>query len=192
MSDTARFMWRPITGSKTLGAIAPFNSYLHAMSRLRCALMLTLALMAGACSQNSAQTNPDLAEAVFRYQFGHNASGVQSLAGYYCIGFANDDHALTRLSDPSPAFLARFAKSVPAVEPASKCVANSARPVTDLRTGRDALFFRVGAIRCPVATRCEVDGGYYEGNESSSSDTYVVEKRGERWTVLKDVLHWIS
>jgi hypothetical protein len=37
-----------------------------------------------------------------------------------------------------------------------------------------------------------VDGGYYENGLSGSGDIYVVMPSLEGWTVVKDIMLWIS
>jgi hypothetical protein len=41
-------------------------------------------------------------------------------------------------------------------------------------------------------TKITVPGGYYEGNQSSSSNVYTVEKRDGKWTVTKNVVGVVS
>ncbi len=54
------------------------------------AATFVLAAYGPAMADSPKQTaiDPDIAESVFRYQFTHNASGQQSTAHVYCIGFS--------------------------------------------------------------------------------------------------------
>jgi hypothetical protein len=35
-------------------------------------------------------------------------------------------------------------------------------------------------------------GGYFEGGESASGNTYTLERHADVWRVVKDVMNWIS
>jgi hypothetical protein len=127
----------------------------------------------------------DVREAAFRHMFQHNASGLKDKAGVYCLAFG------TRL-DPGPAFLARFAGSKPPVKGVSECESSMTGGVADRVTRERGLIFHVDQIRWKSDTEAEIDGGYYEAGLSSSGNTYYLKKRDGRWTVVKDVMHWIS
>jgi hypothetical protein len=114
----------------------------------------------------------DVAEAVFRFQFGHNASGTQQNASAYYVSLLG--------GDPSPEFLDRFAGNEPPVKAQS-----------GFREG-GGLKFIVREITFASETEAEVTGGYYEGNLSSSQNTYYVEYRGGEWVVVRDVMNAIS
>jgi hypothetical protein len=114
----------------------------------------------------------DIAEATFRYQFEHNASGAQQKANAYFISLFK--------KDPSPDFLKRFANNKPQVKNGS-----------EFKIG-NGLAFRVGTIKRVSKTKVEVSGGYYEAGLSSSGNTYFVEKKDGKWTVTGNKMHWIS
>ena len=112
----------------------------------------------------------DIAEATFRYQFLHNASGQQQKApAYFLTVFGKD---------PDAAFLKRFDQHKPPVEKG-----------TDFAE-RKGLKFRVERIKRVSATKVEVSGGYYEGGLSSSGNTYFVEIKDGKWVVTGDKMHW--
>lgn len=114
----------------------------------------------------------DIAEATFRYQFQKNASGAQQKAEAYFLSlFAKD---------PSPEFLKRFAQHKPPVQKGS-----------EFKVG-NGLAFRVITIKRVSETKVEVSGGYYEGNLSSSGNSYFVEKKDGKWVVTGERMHWIS
>ena len=50
----------------------------------------------------------------------------------------------------------------------------------------------IGSVKCADSSHCEVEGGYYEANESAFGNTYYLEKHNDEWVVVKDVMHWIS
>jgi len=114
----------------------------------------------------------DVCEAVFRYQFGHNASGAQQRAKAYFLS--------VRGSDPPVEFLRRFERHRPLVKPGSQ-----------FKVGA-GLQFRIGSFKWTGETTAEVEGGYYEGNLSSSGNTYRVKKTDSGWKVTGRIMSWIS
>ena len=120
-------------------------------------------------------SEPDILEAVFRYQFEHNASGLQKSAERYCLSVEGD-----RM--PSADFLRRFAGHTPPVTSADQC---------DRTTGRD-LFFLVKDIQRQGENEVWVRGGYWEGNLSSSGELYIVGRENGKWVVKESRMEMIS
>jgi len=116
----------------------------------------------------AAAAEDDVLEAVFRYQFEHNASAIQQGADRYCLSLPGD-------KAPSEGFLGRFAENTPPVAAADQC---------DRTTGKD-LFFQAKAIEWEGDSTAVVHGGYWEGNLSSSGETFRVVQEDGRW-VVKD------
>ncbi len=135
----------------------------------------------------------DIREAVFRYQFLHNASGQQQSAGVYFIGLYVTGAASpqSHYVDPSINLLARFAGNVPPVKKSSDCT-YSTQGVFDISTGVRGLLFRIESIKEIDANTVEVTGGYFEAGLSASGNVYTVARINDRWTVIKDVMIWIS
>lgn len=135
----------------------------------------------------------EIREAVFRYQFLHNASGQQQNAGAYFIGLYVPDDYLhgTHYVDPTDNLLARFAGNVPPVKKSSECT-YSVQGVFDIRTGARGLLFRIESIREIDPNQVEATGGYFEAGLSASGNVYTVTRTNDRWTVVKDRLIWIS
>lgn len=159
----------------------------------------------------------DIREAVFRYEFKHNASGLQQRANVYYLAIqpgwvdaidAGDswlDILLDKLgmarersnrwegSDPSSSFILRFRGHKPPVRKASRCrVDDIMVGVTDEHGANKGLVFIAGRIRWLSDTRVKVEGGYYEGGLSASGNVYLVERRHGRWVVIHDKMVWIS
>ena len=132
----------------------------------------------------------NLLEAVFRYQFDHNASGSQRNVGYFFLALDRRD---PDQSDPPPELLERFKNQSPQVLPASMAKATiRGGGVKHKDLGGSGLIFNITRITWLDATTAEVDGGYYEGGLSSSSNTYRVIRRGGKWTVTRDKMNSIS
>ncbi|HSK77252.1 MAG TPA: hypothetical protein VLQ45_12420 [Thermoanaerobaculia bacterium] len=153
--------------------------------------LLLLMIVFAACSQPSAGpssgpgatrqppprsvSEPDILEAVFRYQFENNASGIQQDAEKYCLTITGGER-------PSAEFLRRFAGNRPPVVGADDC---------DRRSGRN-LFFQAKIETWESDSEALVRGGYYEGNLSSSRETYRVLWEDGRWVVEDARLEVIS
>jgi hypothetical protein len=125
----------------------------------------------------------DIREAVFRYEFAHNASGQQQHAKVYFLSVDKDE-------DPSDAFMSRFKDHQPPVKKRSR--ATGEFEVIDRDTGERGLIFRATTIKQLGEDKVEVDGGYYEAGLSSSGNTYAVARKDHEWVVTKDEMRWIS
>ena len=113
-----------------------------------------------------AAAEDDIAEAVFRYQFDHNASAVQKGAEKHCLSFPGE-----RM--PSAEFLKRFEGDRTPVFAADRC---------ERRSGK-SLFFRIQRLDWHGDDEVWVRGGYWEGNLSSSIELYRVLKEKGKWVV---------
>ena len=149
-------------------------------------LLLFACVTTGCTPTGSARLHEedDIREAVFRYQFEHNASGQQKRAGVYCLSIGEN-------TDPSDEFIKRFAESKPPVRKISECNVGL-DGVVDKSTHKLGLEFRVGRVNWISATEVGARGGYYEGGLSASGNTYSVRKRLFRWSVTEDEMNWIS
>ncbi len=114
----------------------------------------------------------DICEALFRYQFMHNASGVQQNAKAYFLSIYQ--------TDPPEDLMIRFENNLPPVKPGSEFKVDS------------GLKFRIDRIKWLDKNKVEIEGGYYEGNVSSSGNTYILQKKRGVWEVISDKMHWIS
>jgi hypothetical protein len=109
---------------------------------------------------------PDIFEAVFRYQFGHNASAIQQGAERYCLTLPGE-----RM--PGEQFLQRFQGHRPPVTAASQCERQSGKH----------LFFRLQRLDWRKDSEVWVRGGYWEGNLSSSIEMFRVVRENGMWVV---------
>ncbi|HYX72344.1 MAG TPA: hypothetical protein VE732_06210 [Nitrososphaera sp.] len=125
----------------------------------------------------------DIREAVFRYQFDHNASAQQQNAKVYFL-------SLGKAKDPSDLFMLRFRGHKPSVKKGSH--AGGKGEVIDNKTGERGLIFYATSIKQIDENEVEVEGGYYEAGLSSSGNTYTVKRKENKWVVTKDKLRWIS
>lgn len=150
-------------------------------------LLLTFSSSSPAVDFDRLSQEDDIRETVFRHQFDHNASGQQKSAHAYCLAILAGE----KDSDPSQQFMKRFANHKPPVRRVSACHWTSVQ-VVENRTGRPALIFRVSKITWTSDTEATVDGGYDEGNVSSSGNTYTVKKQDGKWAVTNDHMNVIS
>jgi hypothetical protein len=132
----------------------------------------------------------DVLEAVFRYQFSHDSSGLQGRARVFFLSVY--DH------DPSSNLMERFQGHEPPVRRVSDCEhsdearGSSAIWVVDSNTGEPGLIYRVERIMWLTDAEAEVTGGYYAGGRAASGNLYRVVREGEEWVVKKDTLQWVS
>ena len=144
--------------------------------------LLLLLMITSTCTQNSSAPSdssstsatsasrstaePDILEAVFRYQFDHNASGVQKGAEKYCLTLPGD-------RTPGAEFLKRFEGNRPPVAAADQC---------ERQSGKN-LFFQIQRLDWRKDDEVWVRGGYWEGNLSSSIEMFRVVNENGRWVV---------
>jgi hypothetical protein len=113
-----------------------------------------------------AAAEADIAEAVFRYQFDHNASALQRRAERYCLSLPGE-----RM--PSAEFLERFAGDDKPVLAADRCERSSGK----------SLFFSLKKFDWHGEREVWVRGGYWEGNLSSSIELFRVVNDKGKWVV---------
>jgi hypothetical protein len=150
-------------------------------------LLLALSIPAAGCASSPAAdrppaavpshaaAEPEIFEAVFRYQFDHNASGMQKQAERYCLSLPGE-------KSPDAAFLQRFAGNQPPVVAANQC---------EGRSGKN-LFFRINKLQWHRDNEAWVRGGYFEGNLSSSVESYRVLLTDGKWVVTGARMEAIS
>ena len=153
------------------------------MKRLFAVSVILAATASGVCAQTNLPAALDIAEAVFRYQFEHNASGVKTNAAAYFISIKGQD-----LTD---AFMKKFEGHQPPVKRASESASKS-NGVVDPTTGMPAVVFGIEQIRLISPEEAIVEGGYFEGGLSSSGNTFTVRREKGKWIVTQDKMNWIS
>ncbi len=156
--------------------------------RLSAAMVVVAVLLhAGVAPGNREADSDAVREAVFRYMFVNNASGLQSKAEVFCLAISAEG----KQADPSTAFLGRFTNLKQTVRAASECEASAHDVVRDRQTGKPALMFWTKEIRWTGDLTAEIAGGYDEGPMSASVNTYYLSKQGGIWRVVKDVMEII-
>ena len=147
---------------------------------------LTTLLLLGALALGQTNEEDDIREAVFRHQFEHNASGQkQNANAYYLCGPGKN-------RDLPADFMKRFATHKPPVRICSASHYDPNYGLVDNKTGRTGLSFHLGDVKWTSDSEVEVQGGYYEGNMSSSNNTYSVRKQNGKWVVTQDVMNTIA
>jgi hypothetical protein len=160
-------------------------------SRIALTLRLLLVVLTSSCFSLATDTNrfgqeDAISEVVFRYQFEHNASGQQKSAHAFCLALGE------KRSDPADQLMKRFAHHRPPVRKASSCHVTSSGEVIDNHTNESALIFFISSIRWISDSEVKAEGGYDEGNVSSSGNTYTVRKRNSKWEVTDDKMNSVS
>jgi hypothetical protein len=139
----------------------------------RCAFLLLL-IFASACASGGpppsrdaqVAAESDIAEAVFRYQFQHNAATIRQTAERYCLSLPDG-------RNPDAAFLQRFDAVRPPVLAADRCE----------RKAANDLFFRVQMFDWRSDDEVWVRGGWSEGTLHATTESYRVLRKDGRWTV---------
>ena len=131
-------------------------------------LATTACASAGPVPSSEAQSaaTSDIVEAVFRYQFRHNASSLQERADRYCLSLPGEQ-------SPDAAFLQRFDGNTPQVVGVDECRRKSGKN----------LLFRIQKLDWRSDDEVWVSGGYWEGNLSSSGESYRVRRKDGKWVV---------
>ncbi len=149
-------------------------------------LLFALTPLGFAADEARESQEDDVREAVFRWQFGHNASGQKTNAHAYFLAIGEKG------VDPTDAFMKRFAGHTPPVRKVSAASASAGRMVFDKETGETGLIFRVMSIKWKSDTEVDVTGGYYESGFSAAVNTYTVRKEEGKWKVTRDKRDWLS
>jgi hypothetical protein len=92
-------------------------------------LLFGFASVSVAADQARESQTDDIREAVFRWQFDHNASGQRTNSQVYFIEVGEKG------GDPTEQFMKRFAKHKPPVRKVSACNASADKGVLDKKTG---------------------------------------------------------
>jgi hypothetical protein len=109
--------------------------------------LLLVTLFAVSFSRDAARKNQedDIREAVFLYQFDHNASAGKNHAHDYCLSIVEDDRNFFGHDLPGP-FMARFAGHKPPVRKFSDCRIKNDGEVVYKHSGKPGLLFMTGNI----------------------------------------------
>jgi len=142
--------------------------------------LVCAASLATADEAAKGRTEDDIREATFRYQFLHNASGLQQKAKVYYLAVGE------KSGDPSDEFMKRFAGHQPPVKKKSQSKGGMVGPQ------EGGLIFNVRQIKWLNDSEVQVEGGYYEAGTSASWNTYYLKKKDDHWSVTKDVMNAIS
>lgn len=154
-------------------------------------VLVALVLVLGGCSPTpepatQLSEGDQIREAVFRYQFEFNASGLGQGAAVYFLSAEGR-------SDPSSELLQRFDGQSPPVKPVSRSTREQGTAqVVDAETGAPSLIFTITEIRRLGENAAEVDGGYDEASESGSGNTYRLTRQDGSWRVIERQRGWIK
>lgn len=126
----------------------------------------------------------NIREAVFRYVFLHNASGLQQDARVFCLSVNG--------YDPSDMFMFRFRNEKPRVLRSSECVKGGWSGVRDRETGEEGLLFELTDVYWYSDDEVYVDGIYYSAPLSAAGYSWRVLQERSGWIVKSEHMHWIS
>lgn len=158
------------------------------MRALVAVLLIWLSTAGLATTQGKVEEELNIREATYRYQFEHNGSMQQQRAGVFCLEiYTGMDY-----TDPSDAFIKRFAGYRPPVKKGSDCDASASGGVFDREAGQRGLIFRTNAIKWFSETEVAVFGGYYEDGFSATMGKYHLRKIDGIWNVVEEEMISVS
>lgn len=150
--------------------------------------LLLLVCLAGCAKQEGEQTTA-LQEAVFRYQFAHNASIGQQSHHVWFLAFG-DPHEEGAI-DPPKEFMTRFS-DLPRIGRLSESGRSDSGWVIDAKTKEPGVIFFVHDVRLTGPDSAVARGGYQQDKLSASGNTYMLKFGWRGWRVTGATLDWIS
>lgn len=128
----------------------------------------------------SAESDDDIRETVFRYRMAHNESYQAEKAHAYYL-------AVEGGLDPSDEFMKRFSRSATPVRKKSASTTGPGIPlaVSNNESGLPGLIFTFDSLERTGATQADVVSGYFEGERGSTGITNRLEFKNGRWVVLE-------
>ncbi len=143
-----------------------------------CALMLAQIFTQTAGSVAKTAAEDDIREAVFRYQFDHDAPQQKPITKVHFISVESKQ-------DPDNKFLRRFAGNEPVVKQASQSrfSDNGVDSVIDKTTGEAGIIFSVGKVNWINENEAEIKASYYVANLFAGGCNYKVVRQDEKWIV---------
>jgi hypothetical protein len=126
----------------------------------------------------------DIREAVFRYQFKHDPSGLQEDAKVFFIEVGG--------KDPSSRFLGRFRGSKPPVKKRSRSRISRRRAgfswiwVEDKQSGKPGIIFSVDSIKWRPRSEAMAKGGWFASGRGAADYEYSLVREKGKWVVKKD------
>ena len=145
---------------------------------------LAVLLLFASCARPAQKGDPIVAvqEAVFRFQFDHNASVGQQRVAVYFLALGN--YLEKEAIDPPDDFLARFSGNKPRVAKYSEAGRTGNDWVIDRKTKEPGIIFFVHDIRITGSDTAEAQGGYHEHSRSASTNTYTLKLGWRGWRVV--------
>jgi hypothetical protein len=126
----------------------------------------------------SADSDDDIRETVFRYQMANNKTIQQNKTHAFYL-------SLPDWQDPSDAFMTRFARSPIPAKKLSACDTSDEKPlgVHDKETKLPGVVLVIRTLERRGETDALVSGGYFEGGDNMAGSTFELSFRNGRWVV---------
>ena len=125
-----------------------------------------------------AASDDDIRDSVFRFQMVNSASKQGKKVHAYYLSVEGGQ-------DPSDEFIRRYANSQTPVKKQSTCSVTSQDPlgVVDKETGLPGIILSIESLTRSGDVEADVTGGFYEGGQSASTNTYHLEFKNAHWAV---------
>jgi hypothetical protein len=152
-----------------------------------CGLILALIFTQAGHPSSKAQAEDDIREAVFRYQFVHDAPQQKPHTKVHFIAIENKQ-------DPDDAFLKRFADRTPIVKKESQAAAsnNGTGGVIDKETKGAGIIFRIAQLKWINDSEIEVEAHFHVAMLVAGGCKYRVLREGNKWVVKECLSKWES
>jgi hypothetical protein len=152
-----------------------------------CGLILALIFAQADSQYSKVDAEDDIREAVFRYQFDHDAIQQKPHTKVYFISFENR-------KDPDDKFLKRFAGNIPNVKKESQAVAsnNGTGGVIDKESGGLGIIFRITQLKWVNENEVEVEASFHVAMLFAGGCKYLVMRQDKKWVVKWCVSKWES
>ena len=151
-------------------------------------LALSLLVFLAGCAKKEGDQTAAIQEAVFRYQFAHNASvGQPHQVWFLAFGDPHEAGAI----DPPKEFMSRFS-DLPRIGRLSEAGRSDSGWVIDAKTKEPGVIFFVHDVRLAGSDSAVAKGGYQQDKRSASGNTYTLKFGWRGWRVTGASLDWIS
>ncbi len=142
------------------------------------------------CARQEADSVAAVQEAVFRFQFDHNAAVQLQGSTMYFLAFGDPEGKVA--VDPSASFLTRFSGVKARIAPYSEAGRTDSGWVIDKKTENPGIIFFVHSVRMIGPDTAEAKGGYQQDKRSASGNTFRLKFGWRGWRVVSASMDWIS
>jgi hypothetical protein len=152
-----------------------------------CGLILALICLQTDKPSSKTVAENDIREAVFRYQFDHDATQQKTYTKVYFISIENE-------KDPDDEFLRRFAGNTPMVKKKSQAVGDNKGTggVIDHETRGSGIIYRITQLKWVNENEVEVEADFHVAMLFAGGCKYRVRRENNQWLIKGWISQWES